>query len=71
MNILLAPDKFKGTFSANEVCQLMRQGLKKVLPQAHITSCPIADGGDGLLTPKGLLKDILVLLKHFGATRKT
>jgi len=49
MNILLAPDKFKGTFSANEVCQLMRQGLKKVLPQAHITSCPIADGGDGFV----------------------
>ena len=49
MNILLAPDKFKETFSAEQVCALMTQGLKKILPQANIVSCPIADGGDGFV----------------------
>ena len=47
MNILLAPDKFKGTLSAQRVCELMERGLRRALPEANIVSCPIADGGDG------------------------
>ncbi len=47
MNILLAPDKFKGAFSAERVCELMASGIRKALPEANIVSCPIADGGDG------------------------
>ena len=47
MNILLAPDKFKGTLSAQRVCELIERGLRQVLPEASIVSCPIADGGDG------------------------
>lgn len=47
MNILLAPDKFKGTLTAARVCELIEAGLRRVLPDAVITSCPIADGGDG------------------------
>ena len=47
MNILLAPDKFKGVLSAEKVCELMEQGIRSVLPEADIDSCPIADGGDG------------------------
>ena len=49
MKILLAPDKFKETFSAEEVCKLITQGLREVLAQADIVSCPIADGGDGFV----------------------
>ncbi|BDS08366.1 glycerate kinase [Oceaniferula spumae] len=47
MKILLAPDKFKGTLTAEEVCAIMQRGLHSVLPDADIVSCPIADGGDG------------------------
>lgn len=47
MNILLAPDKFKGVLSAERVCELMVRGIRCVLPQADVVSCPIADGGDG------------------------
>jgi len=47
MNILLAPDKFKGVLSADRVCELMARGIRCVLPDADIVSCPIADGGDG------------------------
>lgn len=47
MNILLAPDKFKGVLSADRVCELMERGILRVLPDADVVSCPIADGGDG------------------------
>lgn len=47
MNILLAPDKFKGVFSAERVCELMLRGIRRVSQEADVLSCPIADGGDG------------------------
>ncbi len=47
MNILLAPDKFKGTLGASRVCELIGAGIREVLPDVKITACPIADGGDG------------------------
>lgn len=47
MKILLAPDKFKGTFTAEEVCGLLERGLRSVLTDSTVVSCPIADGGDG------------------------
>ncbi|MFK8054927.1 MAG: glycerate kinase [Saprospiraceae bacterium] len=47
--ILLAPDKFKGTISAHEVCNALAQGLKESHPEAEIRSVPLADGGDGTL----------------------
>lgn len=49
MNILLAPDKFKGSLSAHEVCQALTTGIKQVNSQANIISRPLADGGDGSL----------------------
>jgi len=47
VRILLAPDKFKGSLTAAEACAIMERGLRLVLPDAEIVSCPIADGGDG------------------------
>lgn len=53
MRILIAPEAFKGTFSAIEVAEAMAKGL-----DGEVTLCPIADGGDGLLEvleEKGLI----------------
>ena len=47
MNILLAPDKFKGSMSALEVCNSIVKGLKKNNSNLNIISCPMADGGEG------------------------
>lgn len=47
MRILVAPDKFKGTFNAEQVAQQIATGLKTALPQAEIEIAPIADGGEG------------------------
>lgn len=49
MRIVIAPDKFKGTFSAREVAQAMAQGVQRVWPDAEIALMPMADGGDGTL----------------------
>ncbi len=47
MKILIAPDKFKGTLSAREVCEAIAAGLRESLPDATIEIAPMADGGEG------------------------
>jgi glycerate kinase len=49
VNILIAPDKFKGSLSANEVCDAIKVGILKRYPDAIITSVPLADGGEGIV----------------------
>lgn len=44
---VLAPDSFKGSLTAKEVCLAMEKGIKKVLPIAECISVPMADGGEG------------------------
>lgn len=44
---VLAPDSFKGSLTAKEVCLAMESGIKKVLPSAECISVPMADGGEG------------------------
>lgn len=45
--LLIAPDKFKGTLTAAEVVAALGRGIAETAPDAEITACPIADGGDG------------------------
>ncbi|WP_281872877.1 glycerate kinase [Brachybacterium paraconglomeratum] len=45
--LLLAPDKFKGSLTAAEVVAALTRGIAATAPDAEITACPIADGGDG------------------------
>jgi glycerate kinase len=47
MRIVLAPDSFKGSLSAPQVCAAMAEGIRRVLPQADIQAIPLADGGEG------------------------
>lgn len=47
MKFLLAPDSFKESMTAKEVCQAMEKGIKSVLPNAQIIAVPMADGGEG------------------------
>lgn len=46
---VLAPDSFKGSLTAKEVCLAMEKGIKKVLPAAECLSVPMADGGEGTM----------------------
>lgn len=45
----MAPDKYKGSLTAAEVADAMAIGVLRACPQAEVTTCPIADGGDGFL----------------------
>ncbi len=47
MNILIAPDKFKGTLSASQVCDAVAEGLAG--SGLHVRKMPLADGGEGTL----------------------
>src|SRR5260221_7519016 len=49
MKILIAPDKFKGINTAQEISELLRNHLQKIIPEANLRLCPIADGGEGTL----------------------
>ena len=65
MKIILAPDSFKESMTAQEVCQAMAKGIYKALPNAEITSVPMADGGEGTVsaitsTNKGKLYEATV-----------
>jgi glycerate kinase len=45
--VLLAPDSFKGTFSAAEVAAAVGRGLRS--RDRPFSACPVADGGEGTL----------------------
>ncbi len=49
MNILVVPDKFKGSLTADEVIAAIRAGVLSVMPNAKIDSITASDGGDGFL----------------------
>lgn len=49
MKIVLAPDSFKGSLTAADVCESLRAGLVRVVPDATILSVPMADGGEGTM----------------------
>ncbi|WP_432974318.1 glycerate kinase [Dactylosporangium sp. CA-233914] len=60
MRVLVAPDSFKGTFSATQVAQLVADGLRAA--GAEAVELPLADGGEGTLD---------VVLAAWGAQRRT
>ena len=49
MNILIAPQAFKGSISAIEVANNIEKGIIKANPNHNIIKLPVADGGDNTL----------------------
>ncbi len=47
--IVLAPDSFKESMTAKEVCEAMERGIKKGNPKATCIHVPMADGGEGTM----------------------
>lgn len=47
MKIVLAPDSYKGSLTAQKACGAMAAGIRKVMPEAEIIQAPMADGGEG------------------------
>jgi glycerate kinase len=49
LKIIIAPDSFKGSISANEAAKAIERGIKRYMPQADTIPIPVADGGEGTL----------------------
>lgn len=47
--IVLAPDSFKESMTAKEVCEAMERGIKKGNPHVTCIHVPMADGGEGTM----------------------
>ena len=60
--ILVAPDSFKGSLSAEEAARAIANGVRRAAPDAFVDLCPMADGGEGTL-------DVLLAAK--GGTERT
>jgi glycerate kinase len=61
MRILVAPDKFKGSLTSQEVAATIARAIHSVDPQIEVDLFPIADGGEGTAA---------ILAQHLGAGRK-
>lgn len=60
MRVLVAPDKFRGTLSAEEAASAIERGWLRGRPGDHVEALPLADGGEGTLD---------VLVDAFGGRR--
>lgn len=49
MKVLIAPDKFRGSFDSRRVAELLAEGVRLALPDSLIEMIPLADGGEGTL----------------------
>lgn len=47
--IVLAPDSFKESMTAKQVCEAMEKGIKKVNSNIRCIHVPMADGGEGTM----------------------
>ncbi len=49
LRVVIAPDSFKGSLSAPEVCAALGRGLARAIPGNELRLRPMADGGEGTL----------------------
>ncbi|MFI1729316.1 glycerate kinase [Streptomyces acidicola] len=47
VSVLVAPDKFKGSLSADDVARALERGLLEGAPHARVSRLALADGGEG------------------------
>lgn len=65
MKIVIAPDSFKGSLSAAEVCKAIEVGIRSYFHDAEIVGIPMADGGEGTVetlveATKGIIHNVWV-----------
>ena len=47
MKIIVCPDSFKGSLSANEAADIIADSIASLIPDAQIIKIPLGDGGEG------------------------
>lgn len=49
LNVLLAPDSFKGSLSAIQFCEIATQVIQEIHPHSKVIARPMSDGGEGFV----------------------
>ncbi|MCU7819289.1 MAG: glycerate kinase [gamma proteobacterium symbiont of Lucinoma myriamae] len=49
INILVAPDSFKGSLSTLDFCRIAAEQIQYLNPSANLHLHPLADGGEGTM----------------------
>ena len=49
MKIIVAPDSFKGSISAEQAARAMAEGILDTAPDSEVIELPSADGGEGTM----------------------
>ncbi len=47
--VVIAPDSFKGTMEAAQVCRIIQTSVRRCFPEATVYCIPMADGGEGMV----------------------
>ena len=58
MRLVLIPDKFKGSLTAEEVRSAIEAGVLEVFPDAELVGFPASDGGDGFLDTVRAVREV-------------
>ncbi len=46
--VIIAPDSFKGTMDADEVCAIIKAAVLEISPESEVVCIPMSDGGEGM-----------------------
>lgn len=46
--VIIAPDSFKGTMDADEVCAIIKAAVLELSPESEVICIPMSDGGEGM-----------------------
>ncbi len=50
MKVVIAPDSFKGSLDAAQVCAALERGVQAAVPDVETVCVPLADGGEGTVS---------------------
>ena len=72
MHVLVAPQEFKGSLSAEEAADAIARGIRRARPEWTIELLPMSDGGPGLLESlrRAIRCDTLAAVVHDALGRK-
>src|SRR4051812_16193097 len=71
LKVLIVPDKFKGTLTAQAAVKAIARGWRKARPQDSLRLVPMTDGGDGFgEVLSALLKAKVQLIKTVDAAHR-
>ncbi len=69
MKVLVAPAAWKGTFTPRRAAAAIAAGVRRAAPGVEVVTCPVSDGGDGLLDavlPDGARRETLTVTGPLG-----